>query len=176
VFDGEEEIGSLSLMRGLAAHVRDFTADVAVVSDRSMLDLYRPALTEPLCGLPSMEIEMLGAPTDLHSGLFGSVDNPLHTPCKLLADLHTDDEPVALPGFYDHVRALSPYKQAYTARAGLAAKNIPRAVGVTWRASEPRFMPYERGTIRPALTIASIVGGHAGSGEGHHLDVRPKHA
>jgi acetylornithine deacetylase/succinyl-diaminopimelate desuccinylase-like protein len=165
VFDGEEEIGSPNLLQYLAAHARDFAADAAIVSDMPMLGLNRPALTESLRGVLSMEVEVLGAPADLHSGLFGGVvDNPLNALCKLLAGLHTDDGRVALPGFYDRVRTPPHHERAYMARVGPAAEDVLRVAGVARGTGEPGFTPYERSTIRPALSVTGIVSGHTGSG------------
>jgi acetylornithine deacetylase/succinyl-diaminopimelate desuccinylase-like protein len=165
VFDGEEEVGSPNLMRFLAARERLFAADAAIVSDMPMLAADRPALTESLRGVLAMEIVVKGAPADLHSGLYGgAVANPLLVLCALVASLVATDGRVAVDGFYDRVRPLSPRERAYMARIGPSDQNVLQAAGVAARDGEREFTAYESTSIRPALNVTGIVGGHAGPG------------
>ena len=77
VFEGEEEIGSPNLAAWLSAHASELEADVAVISDNAMVAPGQPSLVYGLRGLAYMEIEVSGAPGDLHSGLYGgAVRNP----------------------------------------------------------------------------------------------------
>lgn len=56
-------------------------------------------------GALSLELEVLGPKRELHSGLFGGiVYNPLQALCEMIAQLHSANGRVNIPGFYDRVR------------------------------------------------------------------------
>ena len=66
------------------------------------------------CGRAS---SVTGAAHDLHSGSFGgAIHNANQALAELLAALHNPDGSVAVPGFYDDVRALSTAERAALAR------------------------------------------------------------
>jgi acetylornithine deacetylase/succinyl-diaminopimelate desuccinylase-like protein len=71
---------------------------------------------------------------------------------------------VAIPGFYDDVRQWSEKERAFMARAGPADEEILHEAQVDHDWGERGFSLYERTTIRPALTLNGIAGGHRGPG------------
>jgi acetylornithine deacetylase/succinyl-diaminopimelate desuccinylase-like protein len=160
VFDGEEEIGSPNLPLVLRRHRRALAADAAAASDTRMLAPMRPTIVYGLRGSLRAEIEVRGAPADLHSGTFGgAVPNPLQVVARLAAGLHDRSGRVRVPGFYDRVRAVAPCERAALARDGPSDAELRRAAGVERGAGEPGYSLYERTTIRPALTVNAITGG-----------------
>jgi len=77
VIEGEEEVGSVSLVKFLKSHRNELKCDAIVVSDTGMPDADHPALTCSLRGIIAFEITVHGPSRDLHSGIFGgAVDNP----------------------------------------------------------------------------------------------------
>ncbi len=165
LFEGEEEIGSPSLAGLLANHAREFEADVTVVSDTPMLGPGRPALTYALRGMLSLEMRVAGPRRDLHSGRFGGgVHNPAQVLCDLVSGLHDAAGRVAVAGFYDRVRPVSPAERAAMARTGPTDARILRDAGVSQPWGEPGYTLYERVTLRPALSVDGLTGGHAGPG------------
>lgn len=165
LFDGEEEIGSPSLPAFLGRGRGVLAADVALLSDTRMLAPGRPAITYALRGTLGLEIELRGPPHDLHSGSFGgAVLNPIQALCEIVASLHDEHGRVAIPGFYDRVRRVSMAERRAMARAGPPAAAILRDAGVRRGWGEPGYSLHERTTIRPALTINGITGGHQGPG------------
>lgn len=165
LFEGEEEIGSPNLRPFLERNARALAADAAVMSDTRMLGLDRPALTYSLRGGLGMEIEVTGPERDLHSGAFGgAVHNPLQALCEILARLHDREGRIAIPGFYDRVRALDPRERSYMASTGPPdAKILADArTGRSW--GERGFSLYERTTVRPSLSICGLTGGYQGEG------------
>src|SRR5262245_13949393 len=164
LFEGEEEIGSHSL-RGFLAQRRPWNADVAVLSDMWMLGPDRPAITASLRGALSVELEVEGQENDLHSGNFGgAVHNPLQALCEIVAKLHDARGMIAIPGFYEDVRELTPEERTYMARVGPSDAQILRDAGAHRGWGEPGFSAYERTTIRPALSVNGVVGGYRGPG------------
>jgi acetylornithine deacetylase/succinyl-diaminopimelate desuccinylase-like protein len=165
LFDGEEEIGSPNLPPLLERHRRALAADAAAASDTRMVGPGRPAVIYALRGSLRAELGLRGPPMDLHSGTFGgAVQNPLEVLAGLLARLHDGSGRVAIPGFYGPVSEVPPAERAALARDGPNDAELRRLAGVRRTAGEPGYSLYERTTIRPALTVSAIAGGHRGPG------------
>ena len=165
LFEGEEEIGSPNFGPFLAANRKALAADIVVVSDTPMSSRNRPAITYSMRGALSLELEVRGAKIDLHDGLFGgAVHNPLKGLCDILAGLQTSDGKIAIPGFYDRVRDVSPQERDYMASNGPDDQQILSNAGTRRAWGERDYSLYERTTIRPALTITGIGGGYQGPG------------
>ena len=166
LFEGEEEIGSSNLQSFLDEHRAEVDADAAVVSDMRIRGPDRPSITESLRGALRIELEVRGARTDLHSGNFGgAVANPLQILCEIVAKLHDGRGRVVIPGFYDRVRDLTADQRAEMAAIGPSDREILADAGTASTFGEPGYSAYERTTIRPALTITAVRGGHQGEGE-----------
>jgi acetylornithine deacetylase/succinyl-diaminopimelate desuccinylase-like protein len=165
LLDGEEEIGNPHLEPFLKRHVRSLAADVALISDTRMLAPDRPAITYGLRGSLAFELEVSGPPRDLHSGAFGgAIHNPLQALCEIIARLHDEQGRIAIPGIYGRVRPVGPGARERLRRDGPSEAEILRDAGVERGWGEPGHTLYERTTIRPALTVNGITGGHQGPG------------
>jgi acetylornithine deacetylase/succinyl-diaminopimelate desuccinylase-like protein len=165
LFEGEEEIGSPSLNALLLEHRDAFAADAAVVSDMPMLGPRRPAITYAMRGSLGLGLEVRGPGIDLHSGTFGgAIANPLEALCAIVASLHERSGRVAVPGFYDAVRAVAPAERAEMARTGPTEAEILRNARASSGAGERGYTAYERTTIRPTLSVNGITGGYGGPG------------
>jgi acetylornithine deacetylase/succinyl-diaminopimelate desuccinylase-like protein len=165
LFEGEEEIGSPHLRQFIERHRGALAADAAVISDTRMLGRDRPALTYALRGGLGLELEVEGPPHDLHSGNFGgAVVNPLQVLCRLLAGLEGADGRIAVPGFYDRVRAWGAAERRRMAASGPPDAAILAAAGVERGAGEPGYSLYESTSVRPALAVNGLTGGYQGAG------------
>lgn len=174
LFEGEEEIGSPNLPAFLVRHRDMLAADVAVLSDMPMLASNRPAITESMRGMLSIELEIRGADRDLHSGLYGgAIHNPLQTLCEIIASLHDREGRVRIAGFYDQVYDRSQRERAYMRAYGVRDSEILRSAGAKQGWGEPGYTLYEKTTIRPSLTVSGIRGGYQGTG---HKAVIPERA
>src|SRR6185312_13701891 len=97
--EGEEESGSPSLARLLAAHRDALAADVIVIADSDNWSTEIPALTVSLRGLVDCVVEVATLDHGLHSGLWGgAIPDALSVLVRLLASLHDDDGNVAVAG------------------------------------------------------------------------------
>ena len=166
MFEGEEEIGSRHLDAFVLEHKALLAADVVVSADGAMWRIDEPSLTVASRGLCGLELTLTAAAKDLHSGRHGGgVANPLHAVAELMASLHESDGRVAVPGFYDEVRELSPDERAaiaalpYDERAYLAQVGAPSAFG------EPGYTTLERQWTRPTLEVNGMWGGYQGPGQ-----------
>lgn len=165
IFEGEEEIGSPHLTAFIERNKRALRADAAIISDTRMLAPDRPAISYAQRGGLRAELEVKGPPHELHSGNFGgAVHNPLQALCEMIARLHDAHGRVAIPGFYDDVRNWGERERAFMARTGPGDEEILQDAAVERGWGEPGFSLYERTTIRPALTLNGMAGGHYGRG------------
>lgn len=104
--EGEEECGSPSLGRLLAAHKHKLAADVIVIADSDNWTTDIPALTVSLRGLADCTVEVATLDHGLHSGLWGGVvPDALTVLVRLLASLHDDDGNVAVAGLHEGTAA-----------------------------------------------------------------------
>ncbi len=100
--EGEEESGSPSLARLLAAHRDVLASDVIVIADSDNWSTDVPSLTVSLRGLADCIVEVATLDHGLHSGLWGGVaPDALSALVRLLASLHDDDGNVAIAGVYE---------------------------------------------------------------------------
>jgi acetylornithine deacetylase/succinyl-diaminopimelate desuccinylase-like protein len=166
-FEGDEEVGSEPIEEFIAAHPDLLRADVCVVSDGDTFDDEgTPAIGYGLRGIAYWEIKVRGPRQDVHSGQYGGgVDNPANVLVRLLASLVDQDGRVAVPGFYDDVRDLTPEeREAYAAlpfdeRAWADETGVPAPMG-----GERGYTLKERLSARPTFDVNGIWGGYQGEG------------
>jgi acetylornithine deacetylase/succinyl-diaminopimelate desuccinylase-like protein len=99
--EGEEEIGSPTLLQLLDEYSDELAADAIVIADSGNWDIGRPALTVSLRGLVEAYVEVRTLSHAVHSGLFGGpIPDALSTLCRLLATLHDEKGDVAVDGLH----------------------------------------------------------------------------
>lgn len=97
--EGEEEIGSDSLLTILERHGEHLRADAIVLADSSNWAIGEPALTVTLRGLVRVVATVSTLDHGLHSGMFGgAVPDAIMALTRLLASLHDADGNVAVEG------------------------------------------------------------------------------
>jgi acetylornithine deacetylase/succinyl-diaminopimelate desuccinylase-like protein len=166
IVEGEEEVGG----EGIAAFVREhgdqLKADVALVSDTEMFAPELPTLCVGLRGMIYTEIEVQGARTDLHSGLYGgAAPNPFIALAQIIAKLKDEDGKILVPRVYDAVRAPSDAElKAWKALPFDEEEYREHEVGSTVLTGEPGFSVLERTWARPTLEVHGMPGGFTGVG------------
>jgi len=165
LIEGEEEVGSRHLEGFLAQHRDLLQADVVISADGAMWRIDEPSLTVTSRGLAAVELTLTGPGKDLHSGRHGgSVPNPLHALARLIASLHEPDGRVAVRGFYDRVRELSPSERAEIAALPFDERAYLAQVGAAAAEGEPGYSTLERQWTRPTLEVNGLWGGYQGPG------------
>ena len=165
MLEGEEEIGSRHLEAFVAQHRDLFAADVVLSADGAMWRIDEPSLTVANRGLAGLELRLQGPAKDLHSGRHGgSVANPLHGMARLIGSLHQPDGRVAVAGFYDRVRSLSPAERAEIAALPFDEAAYLAQVGAPAATGEPGYTTLERQWTRPTLEVNGLWGGYQGPG------------
>ena len=174
VFEGEEESSSPSLPDWLEANRERLEADVVIISDTAFFEGNIPAITESLRGLLYTQIDVVGAPVDLHSGGYGgNVENPANALARIIADLKGANGVVRVPGFYDEVAVLDEVARHRLAELPFDEEAYRARIGVPALVGEADFTPLEREGARPTLDVNGIWGGFQGDGS---KTIIPAHA
>jgi acetylornithine deacetylase/succinyl-diaminopimelate desuccinylase-like protein len=166
ILEGEEEVGG----EGIAAFVREhpevLKADFALVSDTEMFAPELPTLCVGLRGLVYTEIQVRGAKTDLHSGIYGgAAPNPFVALAHIIAGLKDREGKILIPSFYDDVQAPSEEEKATWKRLPFDEEHYRATeVGSPVLTGEPGFSVLERTWARPTLDVHGMPGGFTGAG------------
>ncbi|HEV8637492.1 MAG TPA: dipeptidase [Chloroflexota bacterium] len=164
-YEGQEEIGSPQVPAFLEKQRDLFACDLVVSGDSGQYDEQTPELSLGARGLAGLQIDLKGANSDLHSGLFGgAVQNPLHALVQLLASMRRPDGRILVDGFYDDVRPLSDEERAMIARYPFDEAKLKAELGVEELFGEAGYSPIERMWARPTLELNGLWGGFQGEG------------
>ena len=113
LFEGEEEVGGEGIADYVASKPADLKADFALVSDTELFAPGLPTLCVGLRGMIYTELEVRGAKTDLHSGMYGgAAPNPFVALAQIIASLKDENGHILIPGFYDDIIPPSPEELA----------------------------------------------------------------
>jgi len=106
--EGEEESGGAGTRVVLKEKKHLLKADSLCVIDFDLAGPDTPSVAMGYRGLATFEVECVNAKTDMHSGSHGGVAlNPLRILTDICAKFHDEKGRVAIPGFYDGIKALS---------------------------------------------------------------------
>lgn len=123
--EGEEEVGSDTLVELLEAHKDRLAADVIVIADSGNWDIGEPALTTSLRGLVRMDVEVRTLTHAVHSGMWGGlVPDAILTLSRLVATLTDDSGAVAVAGLHAGSAADVEYPEARLRAESGAADGI----------------------------------------------------
>jgi acetylornithine deacetylase/succinyl-diaminopimelate desuccinylase-like protein len=166
ILEGEEEVGGEGIATFVASHPPEMQGDFVLVSDTEMFAPGLPTLCVGLRGMIYTEIEVRGAKTDLHSGMYGGVaPNPFIALAQIIARLRDESGRILIPGIYDTV--VAPGTEELT-----AWKSLPfdeehyrqTEVGSRALTGEAGYSVLERTWARPSLDVHGMPGGFTGAG------------
>ncbi len=166
LLEGEEEVGGEGIAAFVASKPSELKSDFALVSDTELFAPGLPTLCVGLRGMIYTELEVRGAKTDLHSGMYGgAAPNPFVSLAHILAKLKDENGHILIPGFYDEIIPPSSEELA-------AWKSLPfdeeeyrtREVGSKTLVGETGYSVLERTWARPTLDVHGIPGGFTGVG------------
>ena len=165
IVEGEEEVGSESLEPFLENNREMLSADVAVISDTSMIKKGCPSITYGLRGIAYFQIDITGPSQDLHSGMFGgAVKNPIHALTEIIGRLKDEKGHILIPGLYDDVVELTEIERKAMSELPFDEEEFLKEVGAPQLSWEDGYTPLESLWCRPALDINGIWGGFSGEG------------
>jgi acetylornithine deacetylase/succinyl-diaminopimelate desuccinylase-like protein len=166
LLEGDEEVGGEGIAAFVASKPPELKSDFALVSDTELFAPGLPTLCVGLRGMIYTELEVRGAKTDLHSGMYGgAAPNPFFALAEILTGLKDANGHILIPGFYDDIIPPSPEELA-------AWKSLPfdeehyrkTEVGSKQLVGEAGFSVLERTWARPTLEVHGIPGGFTGAG------------
>lgn len=164
-FEGQEEIGSPQLPVFVSQQRELLACDAVISSDGGQFSESEPAILLGLKGLAGIQIDVQGARTDLHSGMYGGVvQNPIHALVMILDSMRGKDGKILVEGFYDDVVALTPEDREQIAKVPYDAEEVQDRLGVPDFFGEAGYTPLERAWARPTLEVNGIWGGFQGAG------------
>jgi acetylornithine deacetylase/succinyl-diaminopimelate desuccinylase-like protein len=165
LFEGQEEIGSPQLPEFLKSNREVFACDLILNADSGQWSEDQPSLLTSLRGLCGLQLDVTGADSDLHSGIYGgAVQNPIHALIQILNSMRGSDGRILIEGFYDSVRVLSDTEKARIDSVPFDEAEFMDSVGVTELFGEAGFSNPERIWTRPTLELNGIWGGFQGEG------------
>jgi len=166
LLEGEEEVGGEGIAKFVASKPPELKSDFALVSDTELFAPGLPTLCVGLRGMIYTELEVRGAKTDLHSGMYGgAAPNPFVAIAHILAKLKDENGYILIPGFYEGIIPPSPEELA-------AWRSLPfdeehyrtTEVGSKELVGEAGYSVMERTWARPTLDVHGIPGGFTGAG------------
>jgi acetylornithine deacetylase/succinyl-diaminopimelate desuccinylase-like protein len=166
ILEGEEEVGGEGIAAFVREHPDELKADFALVSDTEMFAPELPTLCVGLRGMIYTEIEVRGAKTDLHSGMYGgAAPNPFVALAQIIAGLKDREGKILVPGFYDDVEAPSAEEIAAWKRLPFDEEHYRETeVGSPVLTGEAGYSVLERTWARPTLDVHGMPGGFTGAG------------
>jgi acetylornithine deacetylase/succinyl-diaminopimelate desuccinylase-like protein len=166
IIEGEEEVGGEGIAKFVASKPPELAADFALVSDTEMFAADLPTLCVGLRGMIYTELEVRGAKTDLHSGMYGgAAPNPFFALAQILAQLKDENGYILIPGFYDGI--IPPSAEELQAWSSLPFDEETyriHEVGARELVGEAGFSVLERTWARPTLDVHGMPGGFIGAG------------
>ncbi|MFK7933997.1 MAG: dipeptidase [Saprospiraceae bacterium] len=165
MIEGEEEVGSPNLGKFCQEYTEMLANDVILISDTSIISKDAPSINVGLRGLSYVEVEVISANRDLHSGVYGgAVANPLNVLSKMIASLQDENNHITIPGFYDDVQELSAAERAAMNKAPFELADYKKSIGIPDIQGEKGYTTLERASIRPTLDVNGMWGGYIGEG------------
>jgi acetylornithine deacetylase/succinyl-diaminopimelate desuccinylase-like protein len=163
--EGEEEVGSDNLAAFVEAQADRLACDGVVISDSAMFAPGQPSILSSLRGLAYFQIDLEGPTVDLHSGSYGgAVINPAMALARILATFHDADGRVAIPGFYDGVRAWEPEVRAQIRGLPFDEETFRAETGASALGGEVGWTTLERIWCRPTCEVNGLLSGYTGEG------------
>lgn len=166
IWELEEEIGSPSFEKFVAANSEKLKTDSVVVSDTIWVSRQRPAIAYGLRGLQGASIRLKTGAKDVHSGTTGGLArNPIGELCQLIAECYNAKTGrVNIPGFYDKVRKPSTEEIDHFRASGFSIEDFQSANELNSLRTVSGADPFLKLWAEPTFEVHGIVGGYTGPG------------
>lgn len=173
--EGEEEVGSRTLMGFFDKYKDKIKSDVIVVTDTENLEVGLPSITYSLRGIVAMTVEVEALKRPVHSGMGGGLlPDAAIALNAILGRLCWNGKKLPIPGFYDKVRPLTRKEKSALKKLPLEEAKLREDAamleGVQF-ANLKKVGPYEQTWRWPAVTV---IAQEASSIKGASNQVLPK--
>lgn len=164
VIEGEEEMGSKTLVEVLEKHKAEAKADYLFVVDSGMGSFEKPSVTLGCRGVMTMEVTCTNLDTDVHSGHYGGIAfNPIRALVDVLSQVIDEKGKVTIPGFYEDVHELTKEEKAKV-DLSFDPEVHRKEVGIRVFHEVEGYNPTEVNYLCPVFEINGIFGGYIGEG------------
>jgi len=165
VLEGEEEIGSPSFVPMLEKYGDRIRGDLVFACDTGSLRPDQLTVTTGLRGISCIEVKLVGASQDLHSGIYGgAILNPIQALTDICHSLHNKDGTINVPGFYESIEETELWEREEFERAGEDLEELKGFLGVNDFYTPPGLSAAEAPRLAPTLEFNGIGGGYQGQG------------
>ncbi len=162
--DGEEEIGSPSLVNFVETHLDLLRCDGAIWEE-GYIDPDGAAVNILGCrGVMDVELSVQTLERDAHSGLAHLLPNAAWRLVRALGTLKDADEHILIPGFYDDVRPLSEADRALLAQEPPWEESLRGALGRSDFVLGRQGLARKEAVFAPTCNIQGITAGYQGEG------------
>ncbi len=168
LFDGEEEIGSHSLLPFIQSNMGLLKADACVWEDCGSKDHPdQPMISLGNKGMTYLQLNVRTAQVDFHSSLAPIYENAIWRLVWALASLKGPDGRVAVEGFYDDVVPLTEEEKALADAMGpVSLAERKRLFGIRRFVNDMPDKEVNRHLVEePTCNVAGIYGGYTGQGD-----------
>ncbi|MHA2237562.1 MAG: M20/M25/M40 family metallo-hydrolase [Candidatus Hodarchaeales archaeon] len=175
LFDGEEEIGSPNLQRVINQE-REFFKDVdlTIVSDGPADPSWSPTLCFGARGIVTVQLELVSANQDVHSGNFGGIQpSPAIDLSHLISKLIDEEGKCLIPGFYEEVFIPDQLTIDAADELDRSPEMYKKYLGITYFGGEQNIPLIQRVMFRPTFNVR---GYHSGNVREHAKTIIPKEA
>lgn len=162
LIEGEEEVGSLSLLHLLKEKKKELYADYMLIYDTGLSNANTPAVTFGMRGILGLEATLQTVRQDLHSGVYGNIAlNPNRAMADILHLLWNADGCISIPGFYKGIQF--PTKKELGQLTFPNTKESLKKLGVTAFVKDSIHLK-EENWLLPSIEITSWFGGYTTEG------------
>jgi acetylornithine deacetylase/succinyl-diaminopimelate desuccinylase-like protein len=101
IFEGEEEVGGVSLPKYVDKYKELFKADIGIWESGDRHETERPHIKLGYKGIAYFDVRVKGPDKDVHSGRAGLIPNPIWRLLQFLNSLRDENGKIIIEGFYD---------------------------------------------------------------------------
>ncbi|GIL88968.1 hypothetical protein Vretifemale_16870, partial [Volvox reticuliferus] len=166
ILEGQEEVMSPHLTTFLQRHAGRLVADLALSADGGQPAADRGGISLGLRGVVSLQVDVVTAGTDMHSGMKGgSSANPNHVLAVLLAGMRDPGtQAVTVNGFYDDVAPITDLDRRDIETYDFDPEKEAVELGLLGYVGEQGYSILEQRWLRPTLEVVGMTGGFTGEG------------
>ncbi|GIL53250.1 hypothetical protein Vafri_8907 [Volvox africanus] len=166
LLEGQEEVMSPHLTAFLQRHAGRLVADLALSADGGQPAADRGGISLGLRGVVSLQLDVVTADTDMHSGMKGgSSANSNHVLAALLAGMRDPrTQAVTVEGFYDDVARITDLDRRDMEMYDFNPEKEAAELGLLGHVGEEGYSILEQRWLRPTLEVVGMAGGFTGEG------------
>jgi acetylornithine deacetylase/succinyl-diaminopimelate desuccinylase-like protein len=161
LFDGEEESGSPHLAESLSKNPDALKADIWLLCDGPLPPSRRMQFFFGNRGETDLEMTVYGPARPMHAGNYGNwAPNPIVLLTHLIDSMRDTDAKILIPGFYDDVRALTPFERQALADSVTSDEPLKQEFAIA--APEGNGASLAEQLLKPAINVRGIRAGYVG--------------